>query len=292
LSAPCRILLNHRAKSVVPDQSEAQVLQFAQEVGLEAEVISTESPVDLSNRVRQLVREGAEKVVIGGGDGTVSIAVQQLANSETALGILPMGTANNFATALQLPMDLLSALEVIRDGDVADVGLGKVCGRYFTESAGVGLFADALALYGRDPSKSLVRGFGVVMRVVFSMRAHRLQISADGEKRVERAVMCVVANSFRMGLGVPVAPRAKLTDDDLDIVIVGDLTRRELVPYYRAFCSQTHLNLPKITTLRAREVRIETRHPVNAHSDDQIVGTTPVTVTSHPGALKVLVKRL
>lgn len=292
MSARCTILLNYRAKSVQPGQSEEQVRQFAREVDLDADVVSTQSAEEMSDKIRQLVRAGAEKVVVGGGDGTVSLAVQHLAFSDTVLGILPMGTQNNFATALRLPMDLLSALRVIRDGEVAEVGLGKACDRYFTEAAGVGLFADTLAIYGQGPGKSLIRGWMAVARVVFSMRARRLRIIADGEQREERAVMCVIANSFRMGLGVPVAPRARLTDDELDVIIIGDLRRRELLPYYRAFRAQTHLSLPKITSLRAREVRIETRQPVNVHNDDQVVGTTPVTATSHPGALKVLVERL
>lgn len=203
-----------------------------------------------------------------------------------------MGTANYFASALRLPHDLPSALRVLRDGDVREVGLGKVDGRYFTESAGVGLFADALALYGAGANKQFFRVLSAVVRVLLSFRAHRLQLTLDGETLVERAIMCVVANSYRMWLAMPVAPEAKLTDEELDVVIIGDLRRDELIPYYRAFRAQLQAGLPKVTTMRAREVRIETRRPMNVHGDDRIVGTTPVTISSQPPALKVLVDRL
>ena len=92
-----------------------------------------------------------------------------------------------------------------------------------------------------------------------------------------------------MSYGVPVAPNAKLTDSVLDIVAVGNLSVRELLPYFRAMRAQTHGSLPKVRTLQAREVRIETRRPQNVHCDDQVIGTTPVTLTLQPRALKVLV---
>src|SRR5690349_9625514 len=118
--------------------------RMAREIGLDVEVVAVESPHEMRWRIRQLVASGAERVGVAGGDGTVSLAVQELAHGDTALGIIPQGTANNFATALRLPQDLPSALRVLNEGNILAVGLGKVAGRYFTESAGVGLFADAL----------------------------------------------------------------------------------------------------------------------------------------------------
>jgi diacylglycerol kinase family enzyme len=95
-----------------------------------------------------------------------------------------------------------------------------------------------------------------------------------------------------MSYGVAVAPNAKLTDDVLDVVVVGDLSLRELLPYFRSMRAQTHQNLPKVRTLQAREIRIVTRRSQNVHCDDQVVGTTPVTLTIQPRALKVLVPEL
>ncbi|MDQ3813821.1 MAG: hypothetical protein M3347_07700, partial [Armatimonadota bacterium] len=178
------------------------------------------------------------------------------------------------------------------DGVVREVSLGKVGDRYFTEAAGIGLFADALALYGEGTNKHFLRGLYAMTRILASFKAHRLHLDIDGDLHVERAVMCTVSNIYRMAQGIPVAPGAKLTDDELDVVIVGDLKRSEVISYYRAIRAQVHLNLPKIRTLKAKEIRIETRRPENVHCDDRIVGTTPVTITVQPRALKVMVDRL
>jgi diacylglycerol kinase (ATP) len=292
LNPNCCILFNAHAGALHAKAGPEHLKRMAEEIGLDAEVIGTESKEEMVEVIRQAVREGVKKVAVSGGDGTVHLAVQELAKTETTLGIIPQGTANNFATALRLPLDLPSALRVLQDGEVRKVDLGKVENVYFTEAAGVGLFADALALYGVGTNKSLLRGVYAMLRVFFSASPRRLKLTIDGDQVIERAVMCAVANSYRMGAAVPVAPGAKVTDGELDVVIVGDLTRSELIPYYRAFRAQIHMNLPKVSTHRARTVTIETRRPANVHCDDTVVGTTPVTITAQPGALKVLVDRL
>ncbi len=286
------IFLNNRAGSLHVTPGVEQIREMCADLELQADVVSTESAEQMTEALRRLVASKAERVVVAGGDGTIAAAVQVLAHTETALGIIPQGSANNFATALRLPQDLPSALRVIRDGTVREVDLGKVGDRYFTEAAGVGLFADSLALYGHGSNKNVLRALYTMIKLVLSLKAQRLFITADGERKVERAVMCTVSNSYRMAYALPVAPEAKVTDEELDVVIVGDLRRSELIPYYRAMRAQLHQKLEKITTFRTREIRIESRHRMNVHCDDRVVGTTPATFTSHPRALKVLVDKI
>ena len=292
LPSSCTILLNQRAGALHFTPNSDQILQLAQEVGLEADVVTTRSAKHMRAILRRLVADGCKKVAVVGGDGTVALAVQELAHSNTALGIVPQGTFNNFATALHIPSDMPSALRVLRDGVTRDIDLGKVRDRYFTEAAGVGLFADALAVYGADSAKDAFRVLLAVGRIFFSYQPHGIRLIADSKPIVERAVLCTVANTNRTGSALPIAPEAKVTDGQLDVVIVGDLKRSELLPYFRAVLNKRHLNLPKVTTLRAREVCIESRHRMYVHADDQIIGKTPVTITAEPKAIKVLVERL
>src|SRR5687767_4326650 len=192
------IFLNNKAGSLHVTPGIDEIRRICAELGVQADVVSTDSAEQMTQTLRRLVAAGAERVVVAGGDGTIAAAVQELAYTNTALGIIPQGSANNFATALRLPMDLSSAIRVIKDGTVREVDLGKVGDRYFTESAGVGLFADALALYGIASNKNVLRAFITLLKLVFSLKAHRLVITADGERTVERAVMCAISNSYRM----------------------------------------------------------------------------------------------
>jgi diacylglycerol kinase (ATP) len=291
-TAPCPIFMNAKAGAHRQKATPEQVKQFAREVGLEVEIIQTESKENLKSHIKRLVSDKAPRLAIAGGDGTVHLAVQEMAGSRTALGIIPQGTANNFATALHLPReDVRLALKIIHDGYIQATDLGETCGEYFTEAAGVGLFADALAYYGQGTNKNVFRGCYALFNVFRHFGSRRIKLLLDGKVHTERAVMCTAANTYRIAEAMPVAPDAKVNDGELDIVIVGDLSRWEVIKYYRAVKRQEHRKLPKVTTLRAREIRIESDRPMAVHCDDTVVGKTPVAVTLHPRALKVLVPR-
>lgn len=288
----CTVLMNDNAGKFKFSPGVAELKQMIEHLDLRLEVLGTKSEADMIRTIRELVDRGAERVAVAGGDGTVSTAIQILANCETALGIVPQGTANNFATALRLPQDLPSALRVLQEGEVKAVDLGKSCGRYFAESTGVGLFADALSIYGRESNKNLWRSLYAVARIILGLHPHRLKLTIDGKMHEEPAVFCVAANGFRMAHSLAVAPSAKLTDGELDLVIIGDLDRRELFTYYKAMRQQMHITMPKVKMFRAKEVRIEARRRLPVHCDDKVPCTTPVTITAEPKALKVIVEQL
>lgn len=286
--------MNTRAGAMHAQSGQAQLQRMAQEADLEADIIHTESPEAMTQALQKLVADGAERVAIAGGDGTVRLAVQTLAHTKTALGILSQGTFNNFASALRVPHNLPAGLKMLRDGvvqevDLGKVDLGKIGDHYFTESAGVGLFADALALYGQGSNKNFFRGLYATARLGLAFQAHEMQVIVDGAPHPSRVTLCEVANTYRIAQAVPIAPEADIADGLLDIVILSGLKRSELPSYLRALRAQLHLGLPKVTVLRGREIRIESARRRNAHADDQVIGVTPLTITVAPKALKVLV---
>ncbi len=282
--------MNTRAGAMHAQSGQEQLQRMAREADLEIEIIHTESPEEMTKALQKLVAEGAERVGIAGGDGTVELAVQTLAHTNTALGILSQGTFNNFASALRIPHNLPAALKMLRDGVVQEVDLGKVGDRYFTESAGVGLFADGLALYGQGSNKNFLRGLYAAARLGLAFRAHEMQITVDGETHPSRVTLCEVANTYRIAQAVPIAPEADIADGLLDVVIL-----------------QRH-HAPRTAALPARPPRPDAPRPAQSdrpaagakcgsnpaalamsHADDQIVGVTPLTITVAPKALKVLV---
>lgn len=292
MSPCCTLLMNGNAGRFKTTAGPDEMRKLLEKLELGIEVVGTHSERHMEETLRDLVAKGAKRVAVAGGDGTVHAAVQILAKTPTALGIIPQGTANNVATALRLPQDLPSALRVLQDGEIRQVDLGHACGHYFVESAGVGLFANALAIYGAKANKNLWRSLHALFKIVVNLRASRLQITVDGERMVEPAVFAVAANTFRMAHGLPVAPGASITDGKLDLMILKNLTRGELWPYYLAIRQQMHLTLDKAEVIQGKEIKIETRRPVPVHVDDKVRGRTPVTMKAEPGALRVLVERL
>ena len=292
MNQPIPIFLNIKAGFLKATPQIEQIQEMARSIDLNVDVIIPNNPAHLRKLVRENVASGAKKIGVAGGDGTVALAVQELAHSQTKLAILPMGTANNFATALHLPIDLPSSLRVLKEGEVRQVSLGKIGNRYFTEAAGVGLFADALSFYGSGTNKNLFKALTSLARLLLNFQRYQIELIVDGQKYKEKAILCTVANSFRFASAIPIAPQAKLTNDNLVVVILGDIHRREVWKYLMAIRSQLHLNLPKVTTLTAQHITIKCKHKLNVHADDQIIGTTPVDIEVQPKALKVLVDRL
>jgi diacylglycerol kinase (ATP) len=285
------LLLNEKAGALHSTAGPEQLIQLATASGVDLQVLTTSSPADFRQKVRGLIERGEERIAAAGGDGTIHLAVQELAYSKTALGIIPQGTANNFATALHLPQELPAALRVLAEGAIKNVDLGKVNGEYFTESAGVGLFADALSVYGRS-NKNLFRALQAIFKIVLSLKASRVRLTIDGEQVEERSVMCIAANSYRMAYAMPIAPGAKVTDSLLDVIVFGDLKRSELIPYFRAVRAQLHTTLPKVKTMQGSVIKIESYRKMGVHCDDKVITRTPATIEVQPGALKVLVERL
>ena len=288
MASECVLFLNKNAGLFKLTPGVAKIEDYIRQLGLDAKFRYPESADDMSAQIAALVKEDGKTIIVSGGDGTVRLAAQQMAKSDSVLGILPMGTSNNFATSLHLPIELAAAICTIQEGVVTEVSLGKIGGTYFTEGAGVGLFADALALYGVGTNKNILRGAYGFLRLLFSLPRSQVTITLDGEPLMERAAMCTVANSFRIGQALPIAPEASLTDDMLDVVIVGNVRRRELPAYYRAIKTQMHGNLAKVEFRKARSVTIESHHRLNVHADDRLIGATPVTITLEPRTLKVM----
>jgi diacylglycerol kinase (ATP) len=290
---PLLILANRSARALFRIGIRGALRSYARAAGFEPEVVNVRGRRHLQSVLRQRVVGRLPMVAIAGGDGTIHTAIQVLAKTDVTLGILPQGTANNFAAALRLPKDLPSAFRVLADGEVRSVDLGEAQGEYFAEAAGVGLFADVLAITraGHD-LRHILRGIRVILGTLLVNRPRRLTLTIDGEPHQEEALNVTVANSFSVGYNLPIAPTARVTDARLDVVVVGHLDRREMLTYYRALRAQSHLELPKVHLYHGSTVEIGARRSNVVHLDDRVRWRTPITVRVVPKALRVMVDRL
>jgi diacylglycerol kinase (ATP) len=287
------IFANQYAGTLARVRGKTPLETYAREAGFVPELVYTRSGPHLRKALRERVIGKLSRVVIAGGDGTLHSAVQVLARSGVALGILPQGTANNFATALRLPRDLPSAFRVLAEGQERAVSLGEADGEYFTEAAGVGIFADTLAMaHCHRRTKNIWRTGRILLKLMLLNRPYRLALDLDGVRYREEAFSVTIANSFLVGRNIPIAPYARLTDEELDVVLIESLTRREMPLYYRAILAQNHIELPKVHSMRARQIQIHAGRPTAVHVDDRARKKTPVTVNVVPDGLKVIVDRI
>ncbi len=266
----------------------------AGEVGLRADVELSPTPEGMAERIRTAEAQGYDTIVAVGGDGTIHHVVQHLVGTSLRLGILPLGTANNFARGLDIPGDLEGAFRTLARGHERVIDVGRIRNEYFIEAVGVGLFADTLlAMGGQEAHRHEVgRIFRVTLPLLWNPRARRLSLTLDGRTEEEEVILATVSNSRYLGENWPMAPDASLDDGLFDIVTVGAMSRWELMRFGAALMRGTHLSLPHVKVQRAGRVEIRrvhrVNHPLPVHSDDHILAYLPVSMEIVPRALRVL----
>ncbi len=289
MSAPFPILLNTKAGRPQPRARLEQLEHLLAEFGQRAEFFPTYSDIEMRDKLRELAQQNTPRVAVVGGDGTLAQAVQELAYTETALGVLPLGTFNNFAASLNIPRDLHAALRLLWEGKVTEVDLGKVDAYYFTEAAGAGLSADFVALNGTDGRKNLLRTLYAAASVFAQNKHYPMKLLLDGKLYEAPLSLCLVANSYRMGMSIPVASGAVMNDGTLNVILVESLERDEWWHYSKATWSQMLQTMPKVKVVKAREIKFLAPTNMKIHCDDRFLLRTPVAVLAQAKALKVLV---
>jgi diacylglycerol kinase (ATP) len=256
--------------------------------GLGSDVIETSSEDETRREARRAVREGVDVVVAAGGDGTIGAVAEELLDTVSALGVLPLGTVMNVPRMLGLSRDLEEAAAALASGTVRRVDTGQADGRTFFEAASVGMNAAMFReanRFERGDWLSIARTIWVALRY----RPARMHLELDGERVVNtRALMAVVANGPYTGAGMTVAPDARIDDGRFDVRVFRGFSKPELLRHLASIAFGRRRYAPHISTFHAAAVRVTSAHPLPTRADSHDLGTTPLEVRVRPGALRVV----
>lgn len=314
------LLVNPASGTCAPKDHDPQVAQIWSELraaGIWAEIIETKPNEPPAVVAKRAVEEGFSMVIAGGGDGTVGATAKALVGTDCPLGILPMGTYNNFARALKLPLDLRAACRVLARGRIQRVDVGVANDEhYFFEAVGVGIDAELFPLgeeikcgnwsrlwqamklaYQAQPSRihfELDLPLAEAYRGGLSKSPHRSgaqPFDANNQKRGLdfSAFMLIVANARYYGSGFTVAPDAQLDDGFFNIRIFRNFSKRELLRHFWSISRRRYCYSPKIDTFTASEVEITAEADLPFHVDGYQLGRLPLRLRVLPRALKVIV---
>lgn len=241
-------------------------------------------------QVRRAVADGVDTVAVSGGDGLIHLAVQALAGTGTALGILPAGTGNDAARALGIPLrDPFAAAEVVLRNRRRAVDLGRSGERWFLTVLATGF--DALVTRRsaelRWPRGSL-RYTAAVAAELPRFQPLRYTLCLDGHERTLDAMMVSVANTAYYGAGMQIGAGCSDADGLLDVVIIKPLSRLQLIRFFPTVTTGEHVHNPAYERVRARTVTVAVTPPVTSYADGERFGELPLTVECAPGALSVL----
>lgn len=251
----------------------------------------TEGPGDGTELARLAVKEGYDRVVSLGGDGTLNEVGNALVGTDAALAVIPAGTGNDWVRTTGVPTDPEAGCRLAFGGRVARMDVGVAHGyRYFFNAAGFGFDAEVCArvnTYGERFRKlSYVRG---VFDTLFHFTGVPVDVEIDGEKRrLDRVLLLAVGIGRYFGGGMKVFPEAEIADGLLEIAWGEDLGRLELLRLVTLIYGGNHVGHPKVRMMRGRKVTADSPEQVVFQLDGDVIGHLPVSFEILPAALNVV----
>ncbi|MGI8968662.1 MAG: diacylglycerol/lipid kinase family protein [Chloroflexota bacterium] len=266
-------------------------------LGIVADVQTTQYPGHAELLAADAARGGYGTVLAVGGDGTVHEVVNGLAvgglEHAPVLGVVPAGTGMDFARNIGLPRRVPRIAKVISAGCTArvDVGESESDGRLFLNFAETGLGAAVVAREAQLSNGWPGRVSFLLAAISSALRDSNIsaKITVDGDVVYSGPlVSAVVANGRYFGGGMKIAPLASVTDGELDVLILGDFSRAQLIAQIWKIYPGTHLHHHKVLWLRGQQIRIEPRSLTQLDLDGELGGAGPYSLIVRPGALRVL----
>ena len=249
----------------------------------------------------EAVREGATRLVVVGGDGSVNEVANGVAELDGfELAVIPRGTGWDFARTHGISRDLDSAVDVALNGAVREIDLGVVSFRtwagadaraYFANVASAGI-SGAIAQRANEASKALggkISYYWATVAVFTRWQTGEMRVTVGDESRSGKMVDAMVCNGRFLGGGMMMCPEAEPDDGLFDVLLIGDVTKRDLVQTLPKIYRGTHLPHPKAEELRGASVRVDAPTPLPVELDGEQPGTTPATFEVVPRALRIRV---
>lgn len=257
-------------------------------------LVLIEAPVDSPKDLTRCIRErrgDLDCVIVGGGDGTIRAAGNGLVETGLPLGVLPLGTANDFARSIGIPPEPEAAARVIVDGFTHSVDVGYVNDHPFFNVASVGLAADVAKALTSDRKRRFGRlSYALsAINILAQTKPFHATLLIDDEKVMVRTLQIAVGNGRYYGGGNLVVTDARIDDGQLDLYSLEFSRVWRMALLIPSFKSGGHGEIREVRTARGESFEIITRKPRSVNADGEIVTKTPAVFTQKSGAVKVYV---
>jgi diacylglycerol kinase (ATP) len=282
-----------RAKRRLP-----RILELLEAAGIHVEVHQSTDVGDLENQVREAVGSGTTQLIVAGGDGSVHEAVNGImaADGGAALGVIPVGTGNDFAKAAGIPLDWEAATTLLarRVADGAhprSIDLGRMNDRWFANGAGIGLDAKVtqIARSYRWPVGDLVYLAAIFRAMLDGIATPEILIQSDELPWDGPLTLANVSNGPWVGGMFHIAPMAKNDDGVFELLIAAPVTRGRILQLLPKLMRGNHMTEPEIVHASVQRVKLSASSAVPSHLDGEVQALqTDFEIELLPGALRLL----
>lgn len=285
------LLLNPHARQANPDSLSRVVVQL-QTLGLELVQENPQSPQDFTSLIERY-QDQVDLVIVGGGDGTLNAAIDGLVKTGLPLGILPLGTANDLARTLNLPLSLPEACQVISQGNKQYIDLGWVNGKHFFNVASLGLSVNIT----RKLTREAKRRWGVFAYLITATKAilkaspFVAEIRFGDQCKQVKTFQIAVGNGRYYGGGMKILHDATIDDQRLDLYSLEIKRWWQFFTVMLAIRTGRHRPELGTRTLSGSEFEIFTSKPQTINTDGELTVSTPAHFRVIPKAIAVFAPR-
>ncbi len=303
------LIINPVSGDAVPNEQKVDdIRKILGGGGLTLDVAFTSEEKSAGFLAKEAVTRGVPLILVGGGDGTVSQVATELVFQTATLGIIPLGTFNNIARSLAIPVSIEGACRVILDGQDREIDVGRANGKQiFFEAAGAGLDA-ALFPAGEEIKGGRWSRLLEVAKVTAEFQEQLFTLAFDRplheaiperqRKRYRglemesttirmRALLVAVANGPYYGGGFTISPGSRMSDGRLTVNVYRRFTKIELMRHFWSISHGKFQYSPKVRSFTAAEIELSTGSPIPVHVDGCPSGETPLKLQVVPRAVRV-----
>jgi len=276
---PLRLFLNPTAGRGRAGRRQQRIIELLEGSDTELELHMSRAVGDLEELVRQEVDDGATRVIVAGGDGSIHEAVNGIMRSvnTAALGVIPTGTGNDFAKACAIPLDWEHATRLLADRLSVNqyakmIDIGTMNGRFFANGAGIGFDARVtrIARGYRLPMGDFVYLLAIFRAMLDGLTTPRLEVTATELSWSGPATLASISNGPWIGGMFHIAPMAKNDDGKLELMVADPVSRRRILSLLPRLMAGDHMAETEIRHKSITRLTVTASEPVDSHLDGEV----------------------
>lgn len=285
------LIVNPAAGRGKGQRAHPDVLRQLDDLGLDFQAVFSEGPGHIEELAREAFDNGSDAVVGCGGDGTFHEIINGLDGHKIPVGIIPCGTGDDLAANLGIPKEHSEACRVLADGRVKKIDLARVEDRFYACIAGAGF--DSMVNRAANANSRYLRGTSVyvfsVLKTLAGFKPVEMNIQSPDFSYSGRVMFAVAANAASYGGGMKIAPMARMDDGMLDVIIIEEIPKLELLRVFPQVFSGRHMDHPKVLHYRTRKLRISSPQSLELFSDGEYTHNLPVSIEVADRIMPVIV---
>ncbi|MFC2005299.1 diacylglycerol/lipid kinase family protein [Chloroflexota bacterium] len=298
-----KVIVNPVAGANSTHRKWPSISRLLEHVGLSFDHQYTEGVGHALELAKTAAGDGYRYLVAVGGDGTVNEVANGILHStdaaSMALGVISTGTGSDFARSAGIPRQYVNCCSLLTSQRrlLIDVGVveyqsnGRTVKRFFVNAAGIGFDAAAVETTERLPKYfgGTIPYLAGLLRTLLAYQNKSVMLCIGDKVEATRVLSVIVSNGSYLGGGMHVAPEASLNDNLLDVVVIGDVGKFDLLKSLPMVYKGTHGNHPKVSMEKATKVAVESPERVLVHADGEVLGEGPASFWLMPAALNIVV---